>query len=136
VFSIVKLLSNYRSHPAIIRYPSERFYDGELEACGDPSSINSCLRLEPLVRNKYPVIFCGVEGQDMREAFSPSFFNPGEVLQVKAYVQQLLADTRTTPRIGKFFLLSLKIYSQSSQRLRRLESSRHTARNARSFAKH
>jgi helicase MOV-10 len=96
---IVKLLNNYRSHPAIIQYPSERFYDSELEACGDPSSINSCLTLEPLVRGKYPIIFCAVEGQDMREASSPSFFNPEEVLQVKAYVQQLLADTRATPRI-------------------------------------
>jgi helicase MOV-10 len=43
-----------------------------------------------------------VEGHDTREASSPSFFNPEEVLQVKKYVQQLLADTRATPRIGKF----------------------------------
>ena len=42
----------------------------------------------------------------MREASSPSFFNPEEVLQVKVYVQQLLADTRAVPRIGKFFLPS------------------------------
>ncbi|KAH9983175.1 P-loop containing nucleoside triphosphate hydrolase protein [Russula compacta] len=91
---VVKLLSNYRSHPTIIQYPSERFYDGELEACGEPSSVNSCLNLETLVRDRYPVIFCAVEGQDAREASSPSFFNPEEVLQVKAYVQQLLADTR------------------------------------------
>ena len=117
MISIVKLLNNYRSHPAIIHYPSKRFYDGELEACGDPTSIHSCLNLEPLVRDKYPVIFCGVEGQDLREAFSPSFFNIEEVLQVKAYVQQLLADTRAEPRIGKFFFsLSLKIGSQPPRR--------------------
>jgi helicase MOV-10 len=102
-FSIIKLLNNYRSHPAIIRFPSERFYDDELESCGDPSSINSCLDLELLERTRYPVIFSAVEGHDMREASSPSFFNPEEVLQVKAYVQQLLADTRAVPRIGKFF---------------------------------
>jgi helicase MOV-10 len=102
-FSIVKLLNNYRSHPTIIRYPSERFYDGELQPCGEPSAINSCLNLELLGPSKYPIIFSAVEGQDMREASSPSFFNPEEVLQVKAYVQQLLADTRAVPRIGKFF---------------------------------
>jgi helicase MOV-10 len=106
--SIVKLLNNYRSHPAIIRFPSERFYDGELEACGEPSAINSCLNLELLGPSKYPVIFSAVEGHDMREASSPSFFNPEEVLQVKAYVQQLLADTRAVPRIGKFFLLPFR----------------------------
>ena len=99
---MVKLLNNYRSHPTIIRYPSERFYDGELEPCGDPSTINSCLDLELLGQSKYPVIFSAVEGQDMREASSPSFFNPQEVLQVKAYVQRILADARAVPRIGKF----------------------------------
>ncbi|KAI0293936.1 P-loop containing nucleoside triphosphate hydrolase protein [Russula brevipes] len=97
---IVKLLSNYRSHPAIIHFPSEQFYDGELDPCGEPSSINSCLNLEPLVRGKYPIIFCAVGGQDTREASSPSFFNPEEVLQVKSYVQQLLADRRAPAHIG------------------------------------
>lgn len=49
----------------------------------------------------------------MREESSPSFFNPEEVLQVKAYVKRLLADTRAVPRIGKFIFssLSLKINS-------------------------
>ena len=103
LFSIVKLLNNYRSHPAIIRYPNKQFYHGELEPCGDPASINSCLNLELLRGSKFPVIFSAVEGHDMREASSPSFFNPEEILQVKAYVQQLLADTRAVPRIGKFF---------------------------------
>jgi len=121
----VKLLTNYRSHPAIIRFPNERFYDGELEVRGDPSSINSCLALGPLVQRKYPVIFCAVEGQDTREASSPSFFNPQEVLQVKAYVQQLLGDARAVPRIGKLIflsLLSVKLYSQLCQRARSYRS--------------
>ena len=108
-FSVAKLLNNYRSHAAIIRYPSEKFYAGELVPCGERTSINSCLDLELLGRSKYPVIFNAMEGHDMREASSPSFFNPEEVLQVKAYVQQLLADTRAVPRIGKFYL-SLKIH--------------------------
>jgi hypothetical protein len=115
-FSIVKLLNNYRSHPTIIRFPSDQFYDGELEACGDRSSIGSCLNLELLESSKYPVIFSAVEGNDMRESSSPSFFNPEEVLQVKAYVQQLLADTRAVPRIGKCYYSLIKIDSQSSQR--------------------
>jgi len=134
LFSIVKLLNNYRSHPAIIHYPNERFYNGELLACGDPSSIHSCLDLELLGRRKYPVIFSAVEGHDMREASSPSFFNPEEVLQVKAYVQQLLADTRAVPRIGKSFYLPFQPKDrdfQSSQKSpRRLESSHHIVPNA------
>ncbi|KAI9508245.1 RNA helicase [Russula earlei] len=116
---VVKLLSNYRSHPAIIRYPNERFYDGELEAHGEPSSINSCLTLAPLVRDKYPVIFCAVEGQDTREASSPSFFNPEEVLQVKAYVQQLLADRRCVPRIEPADIGIIAPYRAQCMKLRK-----------------
>ena len=138
LFSIVKLLNNYRSHSDIIRFPSDQFYDGELEPCGDPSSTGSCLNLDILGSSKYPVIFSAVEGNDMREASSPSFFNPAEVLQVKAYVQQLLADKRAVPRIGKlfFFPFSIKIDSQSSQKRQRiLGSLRPTVRNARSSGK-
>jgi hypothetical protein len=137
-FSIVKLLNNYRSHPTIIQFPSQQFYDGELEPCGDRKSTGSCLNLELLEKSKYPVIFSAVEGNDMREASSPSFFNPEEVLQVKAYVHQLLADRRAVPRIGKSYLfsLSIKIDSQSSQKiLRKLGSLHPTVRNVRSFAK-
>jgi len=114
---IVKLLKNYRSHPTIIQYPSERFYNGELQACGDASSINSCLTLE-LVRRKCPVIFCSVEGHDTREASSPSFFNPEEVLQVKAYVQQLLADRRATPRIEPAHIGVIAPYRAQCSKLR------------------
>lgn len=122
--SIVKLLHNYRSHPAIIRYASEHFYEGELEARGEPSSINSCLNLKPLVQREFPIIFCATEGQDTQEASSPSFFNPQEVLQVKAYVQQLLGDARAVPRIGKSFCvpaLSKCVFSTVSKSLRILE---------------
>jgi len=115
---IVKLLNNYRSHPAIIRYPSERFYDGELQPCGEPSAINSCLNLELLGPSKYPIIFSAVEGQDMREASSPSFFNPEEVLQVKAYVQQLLADTRAVPRIEPAHIGIIAPYRAQCTKLR------------------
>ena len=75
----------------------------------------------------------------MREASSPSFFNPAEVLQVKAHVQQLLADKRAVPRIGKFFSfpLGIKLDIQSSQKSLRILGSLHlTVHNARSFAKH
>lgn len=135
----MKLLNNYRSHPAIIRFPNERFYDGELRPRGDPSSIDSCLTLELLVRDKYPVIFCAVEGQDTREASSPSFFNPQEVLQVKTYVQQLLNDARAVPRIGKLIPFTVQcedVFSTVPKSPLISESLHRTVRNARRFAKH
>jgi len=116
--SVVKLLRNYRSHPTIIDFPSERFYDGELEAFGEPSSVNSCLELEPLVKDEYPVIFHAVEGQDMREASSPSFFNPEEVLQVKLFVQQLIADNHPVPRIEPAHIGIITPYRAQCTKLR------------------
>ncbi|KAI0263051.1 P-loop containing nucleoside triphosphate hydrolase protein [Gloeopeniophorella convolvens] len=95
--SYVKLLKNYRSHHEIIRFPSARFYNEELEPCGEATSINSCLNLTPLVLRKFPVIFCSVAGQDMREASSPSFFNPQEAMQcqkLRAALRQIAPEIK------------------------------------------
>ncbi|KAI0048936.1 RNA helicase [Auriscalpium vulgare] len=86
----VKLLKNYRSHPAILRFPNEQFYGNELQTCGDPASINSLLGHALLANKKFPVVFHAVLGQDAREASSPSFFNVEEVLVIQQYARDLL----------------------------------------------
>ncbi|KAH6905317.1 RNA helicase [Coprinopsis sp. MPI-PUGE-AT-0042] len=87
---VVKLIKNFRSHPAILRFPNERFYAGDLQPCAPAATINAFLNSPFLPRNpKFPVVFHAVSGKDDREASSPSFFNVDEVLQVKAYVQRL-----------------------------------------------
>ncbi|PIL27838.1 hypothetical protein GSI_10992 [Ganoderma sinense ZZ0214-1] len=90
--SFVKLVKNYRSHEAILRYPNEKFYDGELEVCGSVGTINTFLRSPQLVSPEFPVVFHAISGQNEREASSPSWFNKEEVLQVKAYIVALLQD--------------------------------------------
>ncbi|KAI0691003.1 P-loop containing nucleoside triphosphate hydrolase protein [Cerioporus squamosus] len=90
--SYVKLVKNYRSHDAILRYPNEKFYDDELEVCGPHAQINYFLGSPQLVSPKFPVVFHAVSGQDEREASSPSYFNIDEASQVKAYCQALLED--------------------------------------------
>lgn len=44
-----------------------------------------------------------IVGEDMREASSPSFFNPHEVLVVKRYVQALREDQRLRLRKLKLY---------------------------------
>ncbi|KAF7348608.1 Rna helicase [Mycena venus] len=70
--SVVKLIKNFRSHNAILKFPNERFYKGELQQCGDPKVINAT------TARRHP----------------PSFFNIDEVSQVKEYVRKLRDDRR------------------------------------------
>ncbi|KAF8804655.1 RNA helicase [Phlegmacium glaucopus] len=98
--SVVKLVKNFRSHNAILHFPNERFYLGDLVPCGNPAVINSYLKSQYLPSKKFPIVFHAVSGKDDREASSPSFFNIDEVLQVKSYVQKLKEDRkfRTTDK--------------------------------------
>lgn len=83
---------NFRSHGAILKFPNDQFYRGELRQCGDPKIINAYIGSSHLVSKKFPIIFHAISGQDDREASSPSFFNIDEATQVKKYVQALRAD--------------------------------------------
>ncbi|ESK92581.1 rna helicase [Moniliophthora roreri MCA 2997] len=90
--SVVKLVKNFRSHPAIISYPNKRFYSGDLQACGPPEVINSYLGSKYLVSPKFPIVFHAVKGKDDREASSPSFFNIDEATLIKIMVKDLMDD--------------------------------------------
>ncbi|KAJ7199239.1 P-loop containing nucleoside triphosphate hydrolase protein, partial [Mycena pura] len=92
--SVVKLTKNFRSHNAILKFPNERFYKGELQQCGDPKVINAFLNSALLPKKSFPIIFHAISGRDDREAASPSFFNIDEITQVKAYIRDLRADRR------------------------------------------
>ena len=92
--SLVKLIKNYRSHPAILKFPNRRFYSNELEPHADPAITHSLLRSDVLSKRDFPIVFHGIRGKDMREASSPSFFNPEEASLVKNYVQRLKEDQR------------------------------------------
>ncbi|EIW74374.1 RNA helicase [Coniophora puteana RWD-64-598 SS2] len=92
--SSVKLTKNFRSNPAILRFPNERFYSNDLEACGDPGVINAYLGYSELPSKTFPIIFHAVTGKDDREATSPSYCNIDEVTQVKKWVEKLKGARR------------------------------------------
>mmetsp|Transcript_11849 Transcript_11849/g.14952 ORF Transcript_11849/g.14952 Transcript_11849/m.14952 type:complete len:444 (-) Transcript_11849:679-2010(-) len=91
-----KLISNYRSHPAILKCPNERFYGGDLKACANEFERISYEKWEhlPNPKKKFPIIFHGVLGEDSREGNSPSWFNASECEVVRYYVDKLLKDTK------------------------------------------
>ncbi|KAJ7746485.1 P-loop containing nucleoside triphosphate hydrolase protein [Mycena maculata] len=92
--SVVKLTKNFRSHNAILKFPNEHFYKGELQQCGDANVINSYLGSPILLCKTFPIVFHAISGKDDREASSPSFFNRAEASQVKAYVESLRSNRR------------------------------------------
>lgn len=94
----MKLLKNFRNHPAILQFSNTMFYNGELECCGDPVLTHSLQLSEALVTRNFPLIFHGIVGKDEREASSPSFFNIDEVTMVKKYCQQLISRRRPAVR--------------------------------------
>ncbi|KAH7924379.1 P-loop containing nucleoside triphosphate hydrolase protein, partial [Leucogyrophana mollusca] len=97
--SVVKLLQNFRNHPAIIRFSDDTFYGGELSAAGDPLVINSLLGSN-LVQNNFPVLFHSINGKDERETGSPSYFNISDASIVKRYCETLVQNdgvARTAP---------------------------------------
>ncbi|XP_066489634.1 RNA helicase Mov10l1 isoform X2 [Tiliqua scincoides] len=82
---ITKLVKNYRSHDLLLALPSRLFYHKELEACADPSVVNSLLGWEKLPRKGFPLIFHGMRGTETREGKNPSWFNPTEAVQIMRY---------------------------------------------------
>ncbi|THH07554.1 hypothetical protein EW145_g3302 [Phellinidium pouzarii] len=92
---LVKLTKSWRSHPAILKFPNEEFYNGDLEACADPGLTHSiCNKWHGLVKKDFPIIFHGISSKDEKEASSPSYFNIKEASIVKKYVASLLNDSK------------------------------------------
>ena len=85
---VTKLVQNYRSHPAILKLPNERFYDGDLVASAEEMRMKCLERWEHLPKKGFPCIFHGVEGVDAREGNSPSWFNATEASLVRDYVSE------------------------------------------------
>ena len=106
VSSVVKLVMNFRSHNAILKFPNEQFYGGTLLACGNPRLIDAYIGSSHLVSKNFPVIFHSISGKDLREASSPSFFNIDEATQVKTYVQALRADRKVRISDGEIGVIA------------------------------
>ncbi|KAJ7266375.1 P-loop containing nucleoside triphosphate hydrolase protein [Mycena haematopus] len=92
--TIVKLVNNFRSHPAILEFSNHQFYDDELIPCGNPILTRSLEKCDELPTKMFPLIFHGIQGKDDREGSSPSFFNIGEATLVKKYVTSLVGNRK------------------------------------------
>ncbi|KAG5830473.1 hypothetical protein ANANG_G00311000 [Anguilla anguilla] len=86
---VTKLVCNYRSHESLLALPSRLFYSGELCVRAQRAVVESLCHWSRLPTKGFPLLFHGVRGTEMREANNPSWFNPGEAVQVMLYCCQL-----------------------------------------------
>lgn len=76
-------------------------------------------RWEHLPVKGFPLIFCGIQGQDTREGNSPSWFNSEECQVIKQYVDLLVKDTRKNRCLPKEIGI-VTPYHKQAQKLRML----------------
>ena len=88
----VELLTNYRSHPKILEFPSKTFYKGLLKSAAPTKTIKSLQKWKELKNPKFPVLFYGIEGEDLQEGDSPFFFNRIEAIALVKMISSLLKD--------------------------------------------
>uniref|UniRef100_A0A3B4VNL2 RNA helicase n=1 Tax=Seriola dumerili TaxID=41447 RepID=A0A3B4VNL2_SERDU len=86
---VTKLIYNYRSHESLLMLPSKLFYQGELCFKAPRAVVDSLCQWKNLPKKGFPLLFHGVRGTEMREGNNPSWFNPGEAVQVMLYCCQL-----------------------------------------------
>ena len=90
------LNKNYRSHPKLLTVPNSLFYGNALEPCADEMKVNMFNNFSGLtaearaIKGGFPFVFHGVEGQDLREGNSPSWFNPMEAALTVDYINEVL----------------------------------------------
>ncbi|KAL0376647.1 UNVERIFIED_CONTAM: putative RNA helicase SDE3 [Sesamum calycinum] len=89
---MTKLVRNYRTHEAILRLPSELFYDGELIPCKEENTSFSSSWEDLLPDKEFPLLFIGIQGCDEREGSNPSWFNRIEASKVVEIIRLLIEE--------------------------------------------
>lgn len=89
---VIKLVRNYRCHPAILDLPSRLFYNGELIASKE-DTMSTMYDYMDLPNKSFPVLFIGIQGCDEREGSNPSWFNRIEVSKVIEIIRKLRRNT-------------------------------------------
>lgn len=90
---VIKLVRNYRCHPAILDLPSKLFYKDELLACKEDNCSSQYSQVDFLPNKEFPVLFIGIQGCDEREGSNPSWFNRIEASKVAEIIRKLVAVT-------------------------------------------
>lgn len=114
---VTQLVKNYRSHPALLHFSNENFYDSQLVAKCNPSIANFAIGWEGLMRNKdFPLLFHTTKTHS--KEVGVSLMNEGEVNLVKMYVDLLLIDGINGKRVLQTDIGIISPYCAQRDRMR------------------
>lgn len=87
---VMRLLDNYRSHPAILQFSNVQFYDSKLRAKIAEPERSFAVKWQYLSNRKFPILFHSNKSPSKIMKGSTSSFNDGEIKMVLFYVNLLL----------------------------------------------
>lgn len=87
---VTQLLDNFRSHPAILHFSNEMFYDSKLRAKAADEVKEWAYDWSSLPNKTFPILFHCVTSPSIIEKGETSSFNYGELKKVRHYVDLLL----------------------------------------------
>lgn len=116
---ITKLVKNYRSHEALIKFSNEQFYDGELQ-CLASSQVSLAENWRWLPNKTFPIILHTVFGSNKRSQKSKSFMNQTEIDTVEFYLDFLLKTGINDRKIAQEDIGIISPYQLQVQRLKQM----------------
>lgn len=104
---ITRLIDNYRSHIALLRVPSQLFYNGTLRYKGCDKLTGACKNFEMLPNGrKFPLMMYNVEGIEMSKIDTPSFYNKEECNAVLQIIKALLSSPNIMIHSGEIAVIT------------------------------
>ncbi|XP_004347823.1 hypothetical protein CAOG_03998 [Capsaspora owczarzaki ATCC 30864] len=137
----IQLVVNYRCHPSMLYMSSALFYKNNLISHASESVTESLLSWSQLPNPSIPILFLGLESEDVREPFdrqavatdlepggfvpgtaatqrsTVSFYNPLEAAKIASMVQDLLASN---PHLSTAHIGVMAPFRSQVKRLRQL----------------
>lgn len=102
------LLANYRSHDALLKIPSELFYNGRLQCQASPEISAACKDFELLEDGEnFPLMVYNVsKGKEMSKLDTPSYYNLVECEAVAKLIEALILSENVNIHTGEIAVIT------------------------------
>ncbi|XP_062564065.1 putative helicase MOV-10 isoform X2 [Armigeres subalbatus] len=121
---ITQLRNNFRSHPMLLNFPNNAFYDGQLRAKASPELTHWALGWHLLPNPKCPLIFHSITGYMKGVEYSFSLVNLEEAALVFDYLNDILTHGINGHQVRQCDIGVISPYAGQVSHLRKLCNTR------------